>query len=194
MYHKVYSPCLDSNKPWYALTSSICGVKPARFAKQNIYQVYKDEVKCVQLSSLTGKNGGQVPQEVFGLVKQPFISEVQVTTLFGLYVGLLRQKNPNLPQAFNTLEALINENIELNDFVAKSWNDTKVTNVEAGNQADLIAGLKAQLKKASKEIESLQNQLSSIRELLDSSAVEEPPKIDNSPKRATTQATKSSIH
>jgi len=175
MYHKVYSPCLDSNKPWYALTSSICGVNPARFVKQSIYQVYKDEIKCVQLSSLTGKDGGQVPREVFGLDKQPFLSEVHVATPFGLYVGLLRQKNLNLPQVFNTIEAVINNNIELDNFGAKTINAAKVTNVKAENQADLISGLKAQLNKASDEIKSLRNQLKSIQELIDSSAVEEPP-------------------
>ncbi|KAL9976875.1 hypothetical protein ACROYT_G014213 [Oculina patagonica] len=76
---------LDPEKHWYVLSSSLCGVKPGRFAKSDIFKRFPEEICSVQPADLKPTKRG------CSFNMQP--SKLFVASSFGLFPALLRQRD-----------------------------------------------------------------------------------------------------
>ena len=76
---------LDPRKHWYVLTSSLCGVKPNVFAKNEIFRRFPDEIRSVAPADLTPAKRG------CSFNMQPI--KLFVVSSFGLCAALLRQRD-----------------------------------------------------------------------------------------------------
>lgn len=95
---QVFAPCLDHQKNWYAVTKESCGIIPRFFAQNIFFSRFPGELSSVSKRELSvmSSNGGKrpfnewVPEKGETLQRQP--GKVYVVSSFGLFVGLLRQR------------------------------------------------------------------------------------------------------
>lgn len=76
---------LDARKHWYVLTSSLCGVKPNVFAKNEIFRRFPEEIRSVAPADLKPAKRG------CSFNMQPI--KLHVVSSFGLCAALLRQRD-----------------------------------------------------------------------------------------------------
>ncbi|XP_078383224.1 uncharacterized protein LOC144665800 [Oculina patagonica] len=76
---------LDPENHWYVLSSSLCGVKPGRFAKSDIFKRFSEEICSVQPADLKPAKRG------CSFNMQP--NKLFVASSFGLFAALLRQRD-----------------------------------------------------------------------------------------------------
>ena len=76
---------LDPGKHWYVLTSSLCGVKPNVFAKNEIFRRFPEEIRSVAPADLKPAKRG------CSFNMQP--TKLLVVSSFGLCAALLRQRD-----------------------------------------------------------------------------------------------------
>ena len=76
---------LNPRKHWYVLTSSLCGVKPNVFAKNEIFQRFPEEIRSVAPADLKPAKQG------CSFSMQPI--KLFVVSSFGLCAALLRQRD-----------------------------------------------------------------------------------------------------
>ena len=81
---------LDSGKHWYVLTSSLCGVKPNKFAQNENFRCFPEEIRSVPLADLKpGKRGFSFNMQptklfyvcLFGLLSLPYFDSVILVQL-----------------------------------------------------------------------------------------------------------------
>jgi len=75
---------LDPGKHWYVLTSSLCGMKPNKFAKNEIFRRFPEEIRSVAPADLKPAKPGCF------FTMQP--TKLLVSS-FGLCAALLRQRD-----------------------------------------------------------------------------------------------------
>ena len=83
---RVSSGSLDPHKQWYLLTKEICGMRPADFAKTELFtKIFPDEIQRIEWREVQPAKSYSTSN-----ARQPSI--VSVISSFGLCAGLLRQK------------------------------------------------------------------------------------------------------
>lgn len=81
---KVIGKSLDPGKHWFVLTKSICGIKPNKFAQNEIFRRFPDEIRSVPPADLK--------PAVQGCSFSMRQKNLLVASSFGLCAGLLRQR------------------------------------------------------------------------------------------------------
>lgn len=77
---------LDIHKQWYLLTKEICGMRPADFAKTELFtKIFPDEIQRIEWREVQPAKSYSTSN-----ARQPSI--VSVISSFGLCAGLLHQK------------------------------------------------------------------------------------------------------
>lgn len=88
----VFSPSLDPKKSWYALNFALCDCKPSRFGTLGYARVFPNEYRQINLDDLFSDNG--IPASATWFSDSGRRNEkVYVASVFGLTVGILRQKS-----------------------------------------------------------------------------------------------------
>jgi hypothetical protein len=64
-FNQVVSTVLDANKHWYALDSDLCGIAPRKFVNYNVFKIFNEDVKRVNMKELAAANGDRVPAKWF---------------------------------------------------------------------------------------------------------------------------------
>ena len=80
----VQGPSLDSRKNWYVLTTEVCRSRRLKDFAKSVSNIFPDDIKTAASREL------QPSTFLRGYSRQP--SSVYVVSTFGLFVGLLRQK------------------------------------------------------------------------------------------------------
>ena len=90
--HRVFSPALDAKKTWYALNSSLCCGRPSTFCSTESAKLFCDEYKQLHCDEVFGETGAPASLSWFSSDGRR-TEKVQVSTTFGLVLGILRQKS-----------------------------------------------------------------------------------------------------
>lgn len=83
----LWSASLAPGKHWYILMKAICGTRPKDFAKSDIFRRFPGEIQS--------RSGREVvlTKSAFPTIFNRMPSTVYVVSTFGLFVGILRQKD-----------------------------------------------------------------------------------------------------
>ena len=115
MIFRVFSRLLDQEKSWYALNDRLCAKPPRKFRENNLFQLFPDDVRRVNIADLHDKNGGPVLNQWFNkLTGQKSPEHVYVASAFAVVAGNLGLKNPTeseflRSEAFLSLKSAINK-------------------------------------------------------------------------------------
>ena len=93
MFHRVFSPSLDKQKTWFALNDELCVIPPRKFCSNGIFELFPEEVCCINIGDLEDENGGLVPLSWFNKGAKA-ADTLYAGTTFALLAGNLRRKNP----------------------------------------------------------------------------------------------------
>lgn len=154
---RVKSSSLDSQKHWYILTKAICGTRPNDFAKSEIFRRFPDEIQRRSAREVLPAKSAFPPN----FNRMP--STLYVVSTFGLFAGLVRQKD--IPadslissQAFKSVLNILNSMpLDLEPDDSKDFGfGGKFINPD-------YAALNAELKKRDALIDSLELQLQSLQ-------------------------------
>ena len=89
--HRVFSPSLDAEKNWYASNERLrCG-KPSVFCCTDAAKVFSNEFKQLPCNDVFRQDGAPAPMSWFSADGRR-CEFVYVCPLFGLMLGILRQK------------------------------------------------------------------------------------------------------
>ena len=86
---QVISENLADDKKWYVLNTSLCGIPPRKFCQNELFNLFKDEVRCLPARELQVhvQNGGQT----VSLKRHPDVN-VYVGSTFALIAGNIRRR------------------------------------------------------------------------------------------------------
>lgn len=90
--HRVFSPSLDAEKNWYALNGRLCCGKPSVFCCTDAAKMFNNEFKQLSCNDVFGQDGAPAPMSWFSADGRR-CEYVYVCSLFGLMLGILRQKS-----------------------------------------------------------------------------------------------------
>ena len=80
-------------KAWYALNDKLCMVPPRKFCTNGIFNMFLEEVCCINIGDLRGENGRQVPMSCFNQGAKG-MDALYVGTAFSVLAVNLRRKDP----------------------------------------------------------------------------------------------------
>jgi len=103
---RVVAATLDPLKSWFALSKSLCGVRPRDFAKNAVFTRFPSEICCVATRELSVYSDGgkrrpyeaQLFESSTEVNRQRGPSKTYAASTFGLIAGIFRQRE--LPSAF----------------------------------------------------------------------------------------------
>ena len=93
MITRVFSSYLDLQIAWYALNDKLCGVPPRKFCVNNIFALFPEEVRRVNICDLRDENGGEVSMSCFNRGAKG-TDALYAGTAFAVLAGNLRRKDP----------------------------------------------------------------------------------------------------
>ena len=156
---RVKSSSLDPRKHWYVLTKAICGTRPNDFAKSEIFRRFPDEIQRRSAREVLPAKSASPPN----FNRMP--STLYVVSTFGLFAGLVRQKD--IPadslissQAFKAVLNILNS-MPLD--LEADYDDSNDFGFGGKFVNPDYAALNAELKKRDALIDSLELQLQSLR-------------------------------
>ena len=120
MIFRVFSRLLDQRKSWYALNDSLCAKVPRKFNECQLFQLFPDDVRHINIADLQDSNGGPVLNQWFNkLDAKKSTEQVYVGSTFAVVAGNLALKNPSVSEflrseAFLSLKSAINKH-EISD-------------------------------------------------------------------------------
>ena len=114
MIFRVFSRLLDPDKTWYSLNDRLCSKSPRKFGENNLFGIFPDEVRRVNIADLQDGNDGPVPKQWFNKLDGRNGSEhVYVGNACALLASNIGLKNPSEAEflrsdAFVSLKSAIN--------------------------------------------------------------------------------------
>ena len=114
MIFRVFSRLLDPDKTWYSLNDRLCSKSPRKFGENNLFGIFPDEVRRVNIADLQDGNDGPVPKQWFNKLDGRNGSEhVYVGSACAVLAGNIGLKNPSEAEflrsdAFVSLKSAIN--------------------------------------------------------------------------------------
>ena len=86
MIFPVFSRLLDPDKTWYSLNDRLCSKSLRKFGENNLFAIFPDEVRRVNIADLHDGNGGPVPKQWFNKLdgrsgSEPFMLRVHLLCL-----------------------------------------------------------------------------------------------------------------
>lgn len=154
MIFRVFSRLLDPDKTWYSLNDRLCSKSPRKFGENNLFAIFPDEVRRVNIADLHDGNGGPVPKQWFNKLDGRNGSEhVYVGSAFAVLAGNIGLKNPSeadflrsdafvsLKSAINRLGLLVTDpQVAMNPLRYKESNNRREIRPELPRIAGRIAG------------------------------------------------------
>lgn len=86
----VFSVNLDPQKHWFALNTELCGIVAKKFCQNEIFKLFEDEVKCINIHECLDQNGGPIPKP-----QGKTDNKINVGSTFAVIAGNLRRKDPS---------------------------------------------------------------------------------------------------
>ena len=95
MIFRVFSRLLDPDKTWYSLKDRLCSKSLRKFGENNLFEIFRNEVRRINIADLHDGNGGPVPKQWLNKLDGRNGSEhVYVASAFAVLAGNIGLKNP----------------------------------------------------------------------------------------------------